>query len=121
MPKITVAKATLYNLCFMLVLAISCNKSPEEIKDTLPVPVPAPKAFVPVTLFGAPGNWGGGVCSWGWVMVREDSINITYHATRLPGGRTSLPANPISVKLQFHDTVNFTYCYDEIIVDSIKF
>jgi hypothetical protein len=113
-------KAILFNLCFLVFFIISCNKSPEEINSPAFPPTP-PKAFVPVYLFGSPGNWGGGVCSWGWVMVREDTTGITYHATQLPGGITTLPANPISAKIQFHDTTNATFCYDDIVVDSIKF
>ena len=115
-------KAIILNLCFALVLIISCNKSPEEIQATSPIPTTVPKIFVPVTIFGAQWAWGGGVCSWGWIMVREDSSSIVYHATHLPGGRTTLPNNPGSVKIQYHDTANIMGgCWDDIVVDSLKF
>jgi hypothetical protein len=115
-------KAILFNLCFLLFFINSCNKSPEEIKSTPAIPATPPKTFVPVYLFGAPWAWGGGICSWGWIMVREDTTGITYHATHLPGGITTLPSNPISVKIQYHDTANIMGgCWDDIVVDSVKF
>lgn len=109
------------SLYFLLFLIISCNKSPEEKQAIPTIPATPPKAFVPVYLFGSPGGWGGGLCSWGWIMVREDSNSIVYHATHLPAGVT-LPSNPVSVKIQYHDTANImSSCWDDIVVDSLKF
>ena len=114
-------KAILLKLCFLLFLVTSCNKSPEEINATPTIPATTPKTFIPVYLFGAPGGWGGGLCSWGWIMVREDSNSIVYHATHLPAGVT-ITTNPVSVKIQYHDTANImTGCWDDIVVDSLKF
>lgn len=113
-------KTLLLNLCFLLFLIISCNKAPEEIQANPTNPLTPANAFTKVYLFGGPGNWGGSVCGFGWVMIREDSSSIVYHSMNLPV-TLPLPSNPVWANIKYHDTINFTYCYDEIIVDSLKF
>ena len=77
--------------------------------------------FYPVTIFGSPGPWGGSVCSWGYVMIREDSNSIVYHSIAIPPN-TTIPNIPTPVKIQFHDTTGMsTSCGRNIVVDSIKF
>jgi hypothetical protein len=114
-------RTILFYLCFLLLLIISCNKAPEEIKETPTTPAAPVKQFTKVYLFGASWAWGGGICSWGWIMVREDSSNIVYHATHLPASVT-ITTNPVWVNIQYHDTANFmSGCWDDIVVDSLKF
>ncbi len=113
-------KAILFNVCFLLFLIISCNKSPEEIQSTPTIPATPAKPFTKVYLFGGPGAWGGSTCSFGWVMIREDSNSIVYHSNYLPAG-VSITNNPVWVNIKFHDTANITTCWDEIVVDSLKF
>ena len=114
-------KTILLNLCFLLFIITSCNKSPQQVTQASTDTIVQPKPFVPVYLFGAPHAWGGAICSWGWIMVREDSNSIVYHATHLPAGVT-ITSNPVSVKIQYHDTANImSGCWDDIVVDSLKF
>jgi hypothetical protein len=109
-------KKILQHLCFILCLASSCAKTPENINATNGL---SNRVFVPVSLFGSVGNWGGGVCSWGFIMIRQDST-VTYHSRALPANVT-IPNTPILVSIQFHDTVQISNCWHEIVVDSIKF
>ena len=115
--KITVMKTfSLVCLYFIVCLITSCAKSPGDTKESN---VTANKAFVPVSLFGSAGNWGGSVCSWGFVMVRQDS-SIAYHSIALPAN-TTLTTTPVLVNILFHDTVQLSSCWREIVIDSIKF
>lgn len=113
-------RASLFYLCFLIFLISACNKSPEEIQATPTPPAVPVKSFTKVYLFGGPYAWGGGLCSFDWVMIREDSNSIVYHAHSLPAG-VHITTNPVWVNILFHDTTNFTHCYDDIIVDSLKF
>ena len=113
-------KAILFNLCLLVLLVTSCNKSPREIKGASTIPVVPVKSFTKVYLLGRPGVWGGGVCSFDWVMIREDSSSIVYHSNRLPA-YANITNTPVWVNITFHDTTNFTHCWDDIVVDSLKF
>jgi hypothetical protein len=110
-------KKPLPYLFFILFLVAACGKSPDSIQK-INAAIPD-TVFVPVALFGGPGNWGGGVCSWGYIMVRQDS-SITYHSRAVPANVT-VPNIPTLVGIQFHDTVQISSCWHEIVVDSIKF
>lgn len=109
-------KRSLFCLCFIIYLIASCNKSPYNIKESNATPT---KVFVPVIIFGSPGNWGGGICAWGFIMIRQDS-SITYHSIALPANIT-IPNIPTLVNIQFHDTTQISNCWHEIVVDSLKF
>ncbi|MEO6252920.1 MAG: hypothetical protein ABIO79_06430 [Ferruginibacter sp.] len=109
-------KRHLLYLYFILCLFTSCAKSYDVpvSNNTLPN-----KVFVPVVIFGGPGAWGGGVCSWGFIMVRQDS-SVTYHSIALPAN-TTIPNTPTLVNIFFHDTTQISSCWQEIVVDSVKF
>jgi hypothetical protein len=113
-------RTTLFCLCFLLLSITSCNKDPEQLQVKPVIPEVPVKAFTKVYLFGGRGAWGGGLCSFDWVMIREDSNSIVYHTHSLPAGVT-ITTNPVWVNIKFHDTTNFTHCWDDIIVDSLKF
>ena len=76
-------KAILFNLCLLVLLVTSCNKSPGEIKGASTILVVPVKSFTKVYLLGRPGVWGGGVCSFDWVMMdgstreSEQAMNAT--------------------------------------------
>ena len=111
-------KTSLIYSLFVLFFIASCAKSSE---NNIAVKLESPKVFYPVTLFGSPGNWGGGICAWGYVMIREDSNSIVYHSITIPSN-PPVPNIPTSVKIQFHDTTApISNCWRSIVVDSIKF
>jgi hypothetical protein len=111
-------KTPLFFAFLLLCLTFSCTKSSENIPPKIETPG---KVFVPVTLFGAPWGWGGAVCSFGYIMIREDSNTIVYQSMVLPP-YAPLPTIPVSVNIQYHDTVWATPgCYRKIVVDSIRY
>lgn len=112
-------KTSLIYVLFVLFFIASCAKSSE---NNIPVKLESPKVFYPVTILGGPGNWGGGVCSWGFIMIREDSNSIVYHSITIPAVNPPIPNIPTSIKIQFHDTVApVSNCWRSIVVDSIKY
>ncbi len=111
-------KTSLIYVLFVLFFIASCAKSAE---NNIPIELESPKEFYPVTILGGPGNWGGGVCSWGFIMIREDSNSIVYHSITVPAYFT-VPNIPTPVKIQFHDTSGpISSCWRSIVVDSIKY
>jgi len=109
-------KRHLLYLYFILCLFASCAKSKDVPGSN---PVTPKKVFVPVVIFGAPGGWGGAVCSWGFIMIRQDS-SVTYQSNALPPN-TTIPNTPTLVNILFHDTALVNGCYYDIVIDSIKF
>ncbi len=109
-------KYLLCSLFFIMCLFVSCTKSSSNVimNNTAPG-----KIFTQVTLFGGPGNWGGGICSWGFIMIRQDT-SITYHSVTIPTN-VNINNTPVLVNILFHDTVQISSCWHEIVVDSIKF
>jgi hypothetical protein len=109
-------KSALIYFLLIILLFAACDKYPE---NNIAINVKLPREFIPVAIFGGAGNWGGGICSWGFIMVRQDST-ITYHSVALPAN-TTIPNIPTLVNIQFHDTVQISNCWHEIVVDSVKF
>lgn len=111
-------KTFLFCLGLIVCLIGSCTKSPDNIQQTNVTPS---KVFVPVTLIGGPGYWGGGVCSYGYTIIREDSSSLVYQTMVLPA-YANITYTPVSVKIQYHDTIwAINTCRPKIVVDSIKF
>lgn len=109
-------KHLLLYLFLGICIITSCTKTQSDVTENN---VAQNNVFVPVTLFGSPGNWGGSVCSWGFVMVRKDTTSIVYHSVALPAN-SNITNTPVSVSILFHDTIQISSCWREIVVDSIK-